>query len=117
MVITPQEMEFVEMKMKDAEFAKALEACQTVDEYKTFFAEQGIQITEEDIQKALDCIAAGDFENQVEVNDEIPEKALEQVTGGSLLFAVGLTYVACSFMIGYNMKDYKRLYNKYIKRK
>lgn len=110
--ITTMELEFVKQKMENKEFAKALDSCTTAEEYKAVFQENGINISLEDVEKALQTVNDPDFEKNLQVVDDLDEKDLECVSGGSLFLAISATYIVASFMIGYNWKDYKRIYQK-----
>ena len=81
-------MSFEEL-MKDAEFAKAVEAAEDVKTLVELLKSKGVEITEEEMEKALDVA-----EKQ---GDELDENALENVAGGmsiSLMIALGLAYWA-----------------------
>ena len=62
----------IEELMKDESFAREMEKTQNVSELAELFRQKGVEISEEELQKALDA-------------SELDEDDLENVAGGMLL--------------------------------
>jgi predicted ribosomally synthesized peptide with nif11-like leader len=74
----------IEALVNNAEFAEKLSRCETCDEIAALFGTEGIAVSGEELETAMERISA---QNE---NGEISEDDLEQVSGGSgLAFLVG----------------------------
>jgi predicted ribosomally synthesized peptide with nif11-like leader len=101
----------IEELMANTEFTDKLSQCETCDEIAVLFGTEGIEVSGEELETAMERVAA---QNE---NGELSEENLEQVAGGVLATALAIVQIGAPYAWETGQVLGKAIYNKYLKNK